>query len=177
MVNKKSYQIIDDALDSEQFKNIRDHLTSQDFPWFFTGDVAYDPKEYLAIRTKQEKDWSFYFRHMLYTDNLVVTSRPNWEIVQPLLDKLKANSLIRVKANAYTRTPEIIHHEDHYDFTFDHKGALFYINDCDGLTVLDDGTEIESVANRLLLFDPSKLHHSTTTTNAMRRININFNYI
>ena len=53
---------------------------------------------------------------------------------------------------------------------------MFYLNDNDGVTVLNDGTEVESVANRLLLFDASKPHHSTTCTDADRRVNLNFNY-
>ena len=43
--------------------------------------------------------------------------------------------------------------------------------------VLEDGTEIESRANRVLLFDPSKPHHSTSCTSDKRRVNININYL
>ena len=57
------------------------------------------------------------------------------------------------------------------------KSAIFYINTNNGLTVLEDGTEIKSVANRLLLFNASEPHHSTTTSNENRRVNINFNYL
>jgi len=53
---------------------------------------------------------------------------------------------------------------------------LFYLNTNDGLTVLEDGTEIKSIENRILLHDASKPHHSTTCTDADRRVNINFNY-
>ena len=45
------------------------------------------------------------------------------------------------------------------------------------VTVLEDGTECESVANRLLLFDATKPHHSTTCTDQKRRVNINVNYM
>ena len=76
----------------------------------------------------------------------------------------------------YLRTPEIIHSPSHIDFNYEHKGALFSINTNNGATVLEDGTEIKSVANRLLLFDASKPHHSTTTSNANRRVNVNLNY-
>ena len=99
-----------------------------------------------------------------------------WNMLSPLLRLAKVEKLIRAKVNYYPKTSEIVHHKDHTDWRFEHKGALFYLNDCDGLTVLEDGTEVESVANRLLLFDSSKPHHSTTTTNADRRLNINLNY-
>ena len=77
----------------------------------------------------------------------------------------------------YPRTNEIEHHGKHTDYKFKHRGALFYINTNDGLTILDDGTEVESVENRLILFDSSKPHNSTTCTNTTCRITINFNYI
>ena len=54
--------------------------------------------------------------------------------------------------------------------------GILYFNANDGVTVLEDGTEVESVPNRILLFDSSRPHHSTTCTNANRRVNLNFNY-
>ena len=83
--------------------------------------------------------------------------------------------MIRCKANLYTRTPEIIEHTMHTDFDFEHIGALFSLNTCDGYTLLEDGTKINSVANRMLIFDASKKHASTTCTNQNTRMNINFN--
>ena len=65
---------------------------------------------------------------------------------------------------------------DHFDLSFPHKGAIFYVNTNDGFTVLEDGTEIKSIENRVLLFDPSTKHHSTTCTDKKVRITINFNY-
>ena len=43
-------------------------------------------------------------------------------------------------------------------------------------TILNDDIMIESVENRVLLFDPSLPHSSTTCTNAKARFNININY-
>ena len=85
--------------------------------------------------------------------------------------------MIRAKANLYIRREKLVHHKDHVDTKFPHKGAIFYLNDNDGFTVLEDGTEIESRANRVLLFDPSKPHHSTSCTSDKRRVNININYL
>ena len=53
------------------------------------------------------------------------------------------------------------------------------ISDKNDITIikLEDGTKIDSIANRILLFDSSKKHCSTTTTNTFARINININFI
>ena len=67
-------------------------------------------------------------------------------------------------------------HGQHRDYPIPHKGAIIYLNTCDGFTRLEDGTKVESVQNRILLFDASTLHNSTNTTNAKGRFNININY-
>ena len=54
---------------------------------------------------------------------------------------------------------------------------IFFVNSNDGFTILDDDTMIESVENRILFFDSSKLHNSTNCTNEKVRVNINFNFI
>ena len=86
-------------------------------------------------------------------------------------------SLIRIKANAYPKNGnKIIKHRPHIDNSFEHKGAIFYLNTNNGKTILKDGTEIDSIANRMLLFDSSKSHSSTNCTDAKMRFNININY-
>ena len=55
--------------------------------------------------------------------------------------------------------------------------AIFYVNTNNGLTVLDNGTEVESVSNRLLLFNGASMDHSTSCTDKKRRVNINFNFM
>ena len=84
--------------------------------------------------------------------------------------------MIRCKANLYTRTPEIIEHAMHTDFDYPHQAGLFSLNTCDGYTLLEDGTKVESIRNRMLFFDASKKHASTSTTNENVRMNINFNF-
>ena len=186
---KSEYKIIDNALDVESFNNLQAWISSNAFPWFHHGQVAYDEdeelsqdedEEYLNLRklalTKSQKEYNFALVHMIYNDGKMWCGQETWDMLSPLLRLTKVEELIRAKVNYYPKTSEIVHHKDHTDWRFEHKGALFYLNDCDGLTVLEDGTEVESIANRLLLFDSSKPHHSTTTTNADRRLNINVNY-
>ena len=95
----------------------------------------------------------------------------------PLLERLGADHLIRIKANLYPNT-EILHeHPMHIDYNYLHSGAILSLNTCDGYTKLKDGTKINSIANRVLLFDASEEHCSTTTTDNFARVNININYL
>ena len=65
----------------------------------------------------------------------------------------------------------------HTGYPFPHKSAILYINTCDGYTKFEDGTKIDSVANRMLVFEGETLHTSSSTTDQVVRCNINFNYV
>jgi hypothetical protein len=82
---------------------------------------------------------------------------------------------IRIKLNLIPATEKIIKHTPHQDYPFKHKGAVFMLNNCDGKLNIE-GNEIETVANRVVLFDPSTVHYTTTCTDANCRSTINFNY-
>ena len=111
---------------------------------------------------------------MFYNNNAPMS--PYCDKLHPILDKLGGRCLIRIKANLYPNT-EILHeHPMHEDTDYPSSGAIFSLNTCDGYTKLQDGTKINSVANRMLLFNPSEKHCSTTTTNVPMRFNININY-
>ena len=135
-------------------------------PWYFHTSIL----EYDVIENNL-----FYMTHMFYDNNTPMSNF--YEFLIPVLEKLEVKCLIRAKGNLYPHT-EILHiHPPHMDYTFSHSAAIFSLNTCDGYTMLEDGTKIESVANRILLFDASKKYCSTTTTNESARINININYL
>ena len=83
--------------------------------------------------------------------------------------------LIRVKGNMYTNQNKFIEHIPHIDYDFKHKGAIYCLNTCNGHTNFM-GEKVDSVFNRMILFNPTVLHNSTTTTDKIVRMNINFNY-
>ena len=47
----------------------------------------------------------------------------------------------------------------HIAYNFRQKGVLFCVKiTCDGGTILEDGTKVDSLENSAKFFDPSKLH-------------------
>jgi len=82
---------------------------------------------------------------------------------------------VRIKVNFYPGTPTLVEHEPHTDYPFPHQGAVLALNTCNGFTRIKNRT-IKSVANQMILFDPSKPHNSTTCTDQKGRWTINFNY-
>ena len=89
---------------------------------------------------------------------------------------------IRIKANANPRTEKIVVSGFHQDVSerrlleSEPKTAIFYINSNDGYTLFEDGTKVESVANRVVTFPANLKHTGTSCTDKTCRIVINFNY-
>ena len=166
------YEVVDNFLDEEYFDSLVTLFTDKEksgnimMPWYFNSSIVYD---------KVVENKLFYMYHVFYEENVPMSS--HYESLFPLLEKLEVKALIRIKANLYPNT-EILHeHPMHFDYPFSHSSALLSLNTCDGYTKLKDGTKIDSIANRILLIDPSEEHCSTTTTNDFARFNININYI
>ena len=147
----------------EHAKKMYDTMIGPDFSWFITLKVA---KEYVESN-------DYYFTHLFYNNG--INSSYHDEFIKPISDKLNTKELIRVKGNMYTNQNKFIEHIPHTDYDFEHKGAIFCLNTCNGYTNFM-GEKVDSVFNRMILFDPTILHNSTTTTDKVVRMNINFNY-
>ena len=156
----------------EKFDTLSSTLMSRFFPWYYLSKI--NVEDDMDYRCENR-----YFEHNFFQyDSFDTFSKSEmFHVVQPFLDMLGIESLFRVKSNLFPSTQTLIQHAFHTDLDINHKGAILYLNDCDGYTVFPDGTKIESVANRCLLFDSSKLHASTTCTNEKARLNINVNYL
>ena len=159
------HEVIDNFLNDDEFYQLEKMFTSKVFPWFYEPAVA--------VESKVDKN-NIYMYHLIYQD--WCPNSPQFNLLVPLLTRLGAKAISRIKANFYPGTPKQFEHGMHRDYKFSHKGGLFSINTNNGYTKLEDGTKIKSVANRMLLFDASKPHTSATCTDANARINININY-
>jgi len=160
-------KVIDNFLEDNIFKDIQTKLLSGSISWAYNFQVNdnTDPKDWL---------WNTKFCHLAF-ENVQLT--PVFEILMPFMSdpRLSAHAIKRLLLNSYPYTPEVYEHTNHIDYPFPHHGALLNLTTCDGYTFVE-GKKIESVENRVILFDPSKPHCGTTTSNARRRVIVNFNY-
>ena len=132
-------------------------------------------KKQSELFEKGKEDWRlFYLMHMVYENTIL--SPTAYNLIEPIIVQLGIKSLIRIKINIFPNTETIKEHGLHVDYEWPHKSALFSINTCNGYTKLSDNTKVESVANRMLIFDGRIQHSSTTCSNQPVRMNINFNY-
>lgn len=164
------YKVIDNFLSKNDFKIIQDIMINDvkgGLVWLYRQNVVRD--------NEKMENWKlFYMIHRIYEDHIIQSDF--YEPLIPILEILEVKALLRIKANMYPNTESLKEHGMHTDYRFSHKGAIFSVNTCDGYTKLEDGTKIDSIENRMLLFDPSTPHSSSTTTDQVVRVNINFNY-
>lgn len=161
------YKLIDNFLPKDKFKQIQDIVFSDSFPYYYHPHLNPNHKE---------DDKSSYFTHTLFTQNRNYVASDFYNDFRFIEDILDVKALIRMKVNLYPRMNEIVTHSLHSDRDFEHKGCILSMNTCDGGTILEDGRKIYSFENKALLFDPNKLHASTTCTDEKVRINIILNY-
>lgn len=162
--------VIDNALKLEDFKNLQETLFDAYFPWYYNSGVVYDSESNLD---------NYQFTHTFYAK--FSPSSDFCAHLDPILEFLKPCSLIRIKANLLTKTEEHIEHGYHVDIPYLKEGqksttAILYMNTNNGYTKFEDGCLINSVENRLVLFDSSIMHTGSTCTDEKVRIVINFNY-
>ena len=174
-----SYKVIDNFLEEGDFKTLQSLiLGSRDnanFNWNIITDVAHHANANGFNEQKEEQLWNWYGIHPVYVNEIPLSPHYNY-ITQLFCNKLEVKSLLRIKINFYPHTAEVKEHDPHQDYTNPHFGALFSLNTCNGYTKLSNGDKINSVANRVLLFDPSEYHNSTTTSDQKGSYNINFNW-
>jgi hypothetical protein len=156
-------KIMDDYLLAEEYNNLKASLESDLFPWYYNTQIV------------EEKNKLFYYQfvHIFYKDNNINSTAFN--ILEPLIKKLNPYSLIRVKANLRPITQELIKSENHTDQRFKCKVAIYYVNNNNGYTMIEN-KKVESKGNRMVLFNSDKKHYGTNSTNCNNRMVINFNY-
>lgn len=164
-------QIIDNFLSDFNFKIITcQFLNNKHFTWNFNPILG---GEYNIFYPNEKEP--FQFTHCLY-EKFSPTSE-HFKYINPFIKKLNPKALIRVKLNLTTRSENIIKDKFHNDQNFAHKVAIFYLNTNNGFTLFEDGNKVNSVENRMLIFDGSLRHLGTNCTDKQRRVVINFNYL
>jgi len=159
------YQIYENFLAINSFKEIKNIVLGIDFPW--------RRRDHMVEGTKN----AMYFNYCFYNE-MVTTSELYEPHIVPILKKLKAKAPIQVRANL-TISALFKKSKWHCDYDFMCKTAILYLNDCDGGTdiMINNKTIfIKAVANKMLVFDTDVMHRAVTSKKEPIRYIINFNY-
>jgi len=180
-------EIVDNYIDQEEFDKLYFQIISpqsgspiiptmgergmQPLPWIYNSCIDF-----------REKDVGrFQFVHTFYIKSTPTSQSIN--ILEPILNKINPLALYRIKANLLTRTSNIVENTFHTDMgnMSEEKQkqwttSIFYMNTNNGYTKFEDGTKVESIANRMITFPANMKHTGTSCTDEKIRVVINFNY-
>ena len=164
----------DNVYPEEEFNKIQFEVMGSNFPWYVQES---------GVSTNVTDDgYGFQFTHQLRNIDGSTSSYNN--LFSDLYMRLGVKKLLRSKINLLYRTKNIHEFKPfHIDIESNWLGnqqwttAIFYINTNDGYTVFEDGTKINSVANRICIFPHWMKHSGTTCTNTNRRIALNLNFV
>ena len=163
-------KVIDNLLDEHYFNKLQDQFMSPEVPWIYADEVIC--KEDLRCDPK----YNYQFALNIYKD--FSPQSQAFEILHPIVThpELSMAGLFTIKANMNVATDEIQEHGLHTDSAFHCTTAVFFLNTNNGYTLFEDGTKVESVANRIVTFPSNMEHSGTSCTDEKRRLVINFNY-
>lgn len=174
-------EVIDDFLNPFEFGELTKHINSNNFPWALSKSTVgmYDP-EFEKTVCDDKYNWQMY--HEFFDNSNTVHVSPAAQLINPILTKIKAIILIRAKINLNPVSHEIIEHGFHIDMYPKELAniattCIFYLNTNNGYSKFEDGTKVESVANRMVKFPASMQHTGTTCTDQPFRQVLNINYI
>ena len=177
MIEKnRDISIQDNFLKEKEFNALRDVIATDAFPWFYFPETVDGPQ------IKDKESSSGLLTHSVYHNNI-----PTSEFFQQFFytfEQLDVSVLIRVKLNLQIRNLEpdfdVFHSDmDGYSKSFQQTcmTSILYINTNNGYTEIEDGTKVDSVANRLVSFPSYIRHRGVSQTDEKTRIVINFNYL
>ncbi len=173
-------EIYDDFLTPEEFENIEKYfldynvgLEGESVPWYWVNGVT------------TIGDGNMQFVSLAYA-NMQISNMTMWMVLLPIIKRIKPLAVYRIKANLTISgniqpiDPDQAMHVDH-DYCTARPGVMttgiFYVNTNNGYTLFEDGTKVDSVANRFLVFPGHKKHAGMPfTDDSGKRIVINFNW-
>jgi len=161
-------KVIDNFLDDDEFNIIQQYFLNEDFTWYLNDSIA----------NKRKGIDQYQFIHLFF--DISRPSLTDWSpFLTPLLQKLKAKYIFRIKANLRPRTSQGVLSDYHTDMDLNQQTAIFYLNTNNGYTKFQDNTleDVPSVANRLLTFYGGLKHCGCSATDSNYRIVLNINYI
>lgn len=174
----------------DNFLEISDHLTilnttqSSKFSWY-RGSILPNslyvghPNSNLHFVYKPINVHHKYVEDKLILSN--VTKKEHYSIIEPIVDKLQIQSLLRAQINLTPNTGRLNKAGFHVDvskiFLGEGMTAIYYINSNNGYTEFSDGTLVKSVENRLCVFPNNTLHTGVSCTDSPYRLVLNLNWL
>jgi len=166
-----NYKVIDNFLEKDQYLSLKNLIKNLDFPWRRRYNLTQD------YHPSNEGYFTFCFYNHFKPQS-------EWfePFIVPILNKLKAASVLQVRANMHLKQlfkdEKIPFHID-YDNIANFKTCILKFSDDGGtkLKINNNEYSINAVENRLLIMDGDTLHSTIRNDKLSRRYLLNLNYI
>ena len=162
-------KIIDNFLPEDKFNKLKEGLENEYFPWYWNDHslihIEDNIPQFIHAFIAEGGINSDYFKLLIESDIFLKLNIHG-------LCKCKANLNYPTQTNVVGGFHTDLHEEDWEGITT----SILYINTNNGGTRFEDGTTINSVANRVVSFDCSTKHAPVSCTDKLRRIVLNLNY-
>jgi hypothetical protein len=175
-------EIINNFLEKNTFRTLRDVISAPDFDWHFSpgNDKLDEEKSSPGLFTHIVHGEGVPFGHSSSCFRLLFCSLLE-SARFPGMDGVSVH-FTRIRLNLNCKFPEPCKYHYHLDMSLGNDSAqwttsILYINTNNGYTEFEDGTIVESVANRLVAFPANIQHRGVSQTDEETRILINFNYL
>jgi hypothetical protein len=158
-------EVFDNYVDQQWFDQLIES-TNQPLFWRYEKDTDYDG------------DGKCKFTHKIFEDNYATS--PLHDSMRPFYQHINCAALIRNKIDFTLRTETHKQNMMHIDIAcinIPYKTGILYLNTNNGYTLFEDGTKVESVANRFVMFDGDMQHCGVSQTDVNERICLNINWI
>lgn len=167
--------VIDNFLPYRDWDLLYNAVTSQQIKWASSTVVAHD-----SLYQDYDPRYNFQLIHMfLESRSDIMINKNTFYLLDALLKKINPREWIRIKLNLNPCNSNIIKHGlhvDHYSQRTDAWTAIYYINTNNGYTLFEDGSKIDSIENRLVVFPSTLKHTGTTCTDTYARFVLNLNF-
>jgi|SRR5210317_1176891 len=166
-----TYKVIDNFLQKDQYFHLKNLITNFEFPW----------RRRLNLFQDGHPSNNGYFTFCFY-NNYQPQSEWFEHFIVPILDKLKAASVIQVRANMHMKelfgVEDVPFHEDYAGLKNYTTAILNFSNDGGTrIKINNENFDINSKENRLLIMDGNTLHTTIKNDKLDVRYLLNFNYI
>lgn len=166
-LRKNEFHVIDNFFEESFFEELEHELLGDK-----SGEGSRTPMQYKP-GVSFDGDGDYFFTHDWYYNPGRTTKF--FDLMHSLSERVAIRALLRGKINWYPKTEKVFEHEPHIDYDFPVDNILIFVNTCNGFTRMSDGTKVDSVANRAVLFRGDQFHNSSTSSNVNLRCTINVN--
>ena len=167
---KTKYKIIDNFLEKNVYDHFSNFLKSEEVPWYLRHiDSSYG----------ETKNKNGFFSFCFY-NNFEPDHDAFYTYIQPFIKKLKARSLIQIRANLTCRDIDNNESSYHVDYNYNNSmTGIYFLTSCNAKTILKINKKeivVDNIENRMLLFPTNILHKVVYQTDIHKRYVVNFNF-